>query len=50
MKDEIRIFAVAVALLGTAACNTIEGAGKDIEEAGEETSETAREVQEHLSD
>ncbi len=50
MKNELKIIAVVTALLGTAACNTIEGVGRDVEEAGEETSETAREVKEDLSD
>jgi len=50
MKNELKIIAVAAALLTTAACNTVEGVGEDIEETGETTSETARDVREDLSD
>ena len=32
------------ASLAVAACNTVEGAGKDVEAAGEAVSDTAREV------
>jgi predicted small secreted protein len=34
----------AVALLGVAACNTVEGAGEDIESAGDEVSDTANDA------
>lgn len=37
-------------LFGLAACNTIEGAGKDVEVVGEETQEAARDVKEDLTD
>jgi entericidin B len=39
-----RLF-VLLALLGVTACETIEGAGQDLENAGEAISEEAREVQ-----
>ena len=41
---------IALGLLaGLAACNTISGAGKDIEAAGEAITETAEETKEDLS-
>lgn len=39
-----RLF-VLLALLGVTACETIEGAGQDLENAGEEISEEANEAQ-----
>jgi entericidin B len=36
---------VLLALLGVTACETIEGAGQDLENTGEAISEEAREVQ-----
>ena len=43
-------FLAAVALLGcifAAACNTVEGAGKDVQSVGASTSEAARDVRDH---
>lgn len=34
----------AVALLGVAACNTVEGAGEDVESAGEAVQDTANDA------
>jgi entericidin B len=34
-------FAVIVALLAAAACNTVEGVGKDVQSAGEAVEDTA---------
>lgn len=36
----------AAALLGLAGCNTVEGAGEDIQAAGEGISDTSRDVRE----
>jgi predicted small secreted protein len=36
---------LGAALMATAACNTIRGAGQDVEAAGEAVQETAKEVQ-----
>lgn len=35
MKTTLRIFAALVAVFSIAACNTIEGMGKDIKKGGE---------------
>ncbi|MDZ7710850.1 MAG: entericidin A/B family lipoprotein [Roseovarius sp.] len=35
---------------GLAACNTVEGAGEDVEEGGEAISNTAQEAEQELSD
>lgn len=44
MKKNILVFLTAtVALLGLAACNTMEGMGKDIEAGGEAIEESASE-------
>ncbi len=43
-------FLVAAALIGclfAVACNTVEGAGKDVQSVGESTSEAARDVRDH---
>jgi predicted small secreted protein len=42
---KIFVFAAAAAALAVAACNTVAGAGQDIEAAGEATTEAARDVQ-----
>ena len=41
----IRTALLAVCLLGAAGCNTIAGAGRDIERGGEIIRDTARDVQ-----
>ena len=38
------ILAAAVASLAVAACNTVEGAGKDVSSAGHAVSDTARDA------
>ncbi len=38
------ILAIAAATLGVAACNTISGAGRDVEAAGEAVSRTAEDA------
>ncbi|MHA3977571.1 entericidin A/B family lipoprotein [Halovulum sp. GXIMD14794] len=48
MSFRIAPLAALIALLGLAACNTVEGAGQDIRYAGDEISETANEVQNDL--
>lgn len=42
---KIIILAVAAASLLAAACNTVEGVGKDVSAAGEAVEETARDAQ-----
>lgn len=37
----LRLFALALAVLALSACNTLQGAGKDIERAGEEIQDAA---------
>ena len=47
MRDSIRKIswlALAASMLFMTACNTMEGAGKDIEEAGEEIQEEANDA------
>ncbi|WP_425511275.1 entericidin A/B family lipoprotein [Pseudomarimonas salicorniae] len=41
-KILFRVLAAALAMFALSACNTIHGAGKDIERAGEEIQEEAR--------
>jgi entericidin B len=41
----IRIFAIGLALLGLAACETAKGAGRDIQKAGQAISGAAQDVQ-----
>jgi predicted small secreted protein len=40
----ILIAVAAIASLGLAACNTVEGAGKDVSSAGKAVSKTANDV------
>ena len=44
MKNSILIAAAAVAALALGACNTVEGAGKDVSSAGKAVSKTANDV------
>ncbi|WP_264210388.1 entericidin A/B family lipoprotein [Leisingera thetidis] len=44
----IRIFALALMLLGLAACETAKGAGRDISKAGQAISGAAQDVQDAL--
>ena len=39
MKRCLALFAGLITLLGATACNTLQGAGQDLEEAGEELDE-----------
>ncbi|ARE40205.1 hypothetical protein RGUI_2064 [Rhodovulum sp. P5] len=43
-KTGLRAFAI-IAVLGLAACETVEGAGQDIQQAGSAISQEAREMQ-----
>ena len=43
-----RIAILLTALLGLAACETIQGAGRDIQTAGEAIEETAEDVQQQM--
>ena len=40
----VLIAAAAIASLGIAACNTVEGAGKDVSSAGKAVTKTAKDV------
>lgn len=44
----IRVFAMGLALLGLAACETTKGAGRDIQKAGQAISGAAQDVQNAL--
>ena len=44
MKKSLVIAAGLIAALGLAACNTVEGAGKDVSSAGKAVSKTANDV------
>ena len=44
VKTILAILALIGVIGATAGCNTLEGMGKDIERAGEATSDTARDV------
>lgn len=46
----LRLALVPVTLSVLAACNTVEGAGKDIQAGGAAVSETAREVEKDLQE
>jgi predicted small secreted protein len=41
---KVFLFAVLAASLASAACNTVAGAGKDVESAGQAVSDTAEEA------
>jgi len=44
MMRKLVILAALAASLSVAACNTVEGAGKDVSSAGKAVTETARDV------
>jgi entericidin B len=46
--DLIKMLTVLLFAAGLAACNTMEGAGEDIEAGGETVSETARDVEDEI--
>lgn len=48
--DLMKMLAVLLLASGLAACNTMEGAGEDIERGGEAVSEGAREVEDEIDD
>ena len=50
MKMMLKTSAFAVALAMLAACNTVSGAGKDIEAGGEAVSDAAEDVQDDIED
>lgn len=49
MKDKIAISAMVLAAMLLAACNTVDGVGKDVEAAGEEIQKGSEAVEEDLS-
>jgi len=48
MTFRIAPLAAMLAILGLAACNTVDGAGQDIEAAGDGISDAANEVEQDL--
>lgn len=48
--DLIKLLAILMLTGSVAACNTMEGAGEDIEAGGEAVSEGARDVQDEIDD
>lgn len=50
MNTLMKSASLTALFLGLAACNTIEGAGKDVEVVGQETQEAAKDVEEELTD
>jgi predicted small secreted protein len=44
MRNLVLLMISAAALLTTAACNTVEGAGKDVSSAGHAVSDTAQDA------
>jgi len=49
MKTTTAVLSILL-IAGLAACNTVEGAGEDVEASGEAIGETARDVERELSD
>ena len=47
MRNIVMLIIVAAAALTTAACNTVEGAGKDVSSAGHAVSDTAQDAKPH---
>ncbi len=41
---KVLVFLAAAAAIATAACNTVEGAGKDVSSAGHAVTDTARDA------
>ncbi len=50
MKKALTLAALLLVPVALAACNTISGAGKDIEAGGEVITDTAEEVQEDIKE
>lgn len=50
MKRTLTTFAALGILLGATACNTVKGAGQDVEYVGEKIEEGAEKVEEELDD
>ena len=46
----LKLLAVLMLASGVAACNTMQGAGEDIERGGEAVSETAEDAEDELDD
>ena len=47
MRKLVLLMLVAAAALSTAACNTVEGAGKDVSAAGAAVTDTAQDTKPH---
>ncbi len=50
MKSKIAVPFMCMAALMLAACNTVEGVGRDVEAAGESIQDTSQEVEEDLTE
>ena len=50
MKKFIAYTSFALATLALTACNTVEGAGKDVEAGGEVIQDTAKDVKDDITD
>lgn len=50
MMKTFKVAGLGAIVLMTAACNTIAGAGKDVQEAGEAVEQTAEEVEEEIDE
>jgi len=50
MKNTLKIAGYSIFVLMLAACNTVAGAGEDIQEGGEAIEHSADEVQKEMSD
>jgi predicted small secreted protein len=50
VKSAVGLAIVVAGTLAVAACNTIEGAGKDVQAGGSAVSDTARDTKHNMSD
>ncbi len=50
LKSPIKLAGIALIALLASACNTVDGAGKDIEAGGEAISDAAEEVEDDITD
>jgi len=48
MMNKLAALILLVAMVGLSGCNTIEGAGKDIQSGGDAVSDTARDVKKEM--
>lgn len=50
LKSPLKVAGIALIALLASACNTIDGAGQDIEAGGEAVSDAANEVEDDITD